>query len=163
MLTPRHVMFGARGGLVAGFWASALVLMGPWQGVGRPVGVSDWLAHVIAFGLLVALASLAFPNRRRNDIAIALLLLAGGVEAVRIFTGQAGASLADWASDALGVAIIHFAGQIETVRSLARRAPYQTFQEIRSSDRRRGRRKSKRSKASIGSAGAGDLNASTRA
>jgi hypothetical protein len=147
MLTPRHVVFGARGGLLVGLWAAVMALAGPWHGLGAKIGVNGWLTHVIVFGALVALAYLAFPKRRRNDIAMALVLLAGAAEALQLFAGHTGVTLADWGADALGVATIHFAGQIENVRRLARHAPYTTFHEIRSADRRRGRRKSARAKA----------------
>src|SRR4051812_12711068 len=132
MLTPRHVMFGARGGLLAAAWIAVMVLAGPWQGVGRSLGINDWLTHALAFGALVALAYLAFPHRRRNDIAVALVVLAGAAEAVQVFAGHPGASLSNWAGDAFGVGIIHLAGHIETVRSAARRTPHHTFQQIRS-------------------------------
>lgn len=146
MLTPRHVMFAARGGLLVGIWAAVMALAGPWQGFGAKVGLNDWLAHVLAFGALVALAYLAFPKRRRNDIALALVLLAGLAEAYQLFAGQTGAALGDWGADALGVAIIHFTGQIENVRRLARQSPYMSFREIRAADRRRGRRKPARAR-----------------
>jgi hypothetical protein len=139
-------MFGARGGLLVGIWAAVMALAGPWQGLGAKVGLDDRLTHVLAFGALVALAYLAFPKRRRNDIALALVLLAGVAEAYRLFAGQTGVALVDWGADALGVAIIHFAGQIESVRRLARQAPYTSFRDIRAADRRRGRRKPARAR-----------------
>lgn len=147
MLTPRHVMFAARGGLLAAAWMAAMVLAGPWQGLGPSIGINVWLTHTLAFGALVALAYLAFPHRRRNDIAVALVVLAGAAEALQVIAGHPGASLANWGGDALGVGIIHFTGQIETVRSAARRTPHHTFKQIRSADRRRGRGRAAKSKA----------------
>jgi hypothetical protein len=147
MLTPGHVVLGARGGLIVGVSITALLTSGLMRGV--DFGLGQTPAHAIGFGGLLALAYLACPRLRRNDIALALVLIAGGVEAVQPGAGRASIMQA-WAADAAGLAIIHFAGQIENVRRLARRAPYQTFQDIRRHDRRRRRRQlSSRSQAPI--------------
>jgi VanZ family protein len=139
MLTPNHVVTLARTALVGGAVTAAVLMLGPWPGLEQAFGLSDKAAHAIAFGGLTALSFLAFPRMRRNDLALAAVMLGASVEVAQLFAIQRSASFGDLGADALGVAIIHVASHIESFRSMARKRGYLTFDEIAQQDRRRGR------------------------
>ena len=80
MLTPNHVVTTARAVLVVGALTAAVLMLGPWPGLEQVFGLSDKAAHAMAFGGLVAVSFLAFPRMRRNDLAIAAVLLGASVE-----------------------------------------------------------------------------------
>lgn len=136
MLKPTHFVVAARVTLVLGGLAVAVLALGPFQGAERIVGLNDKAAHAIAFGGLLAVAFLAFPRMRRNDLAIAALVLGAGVEVAQLFGGRS-ASLLDWLADAAGVLTIYGASMIETIRKMAREKGDMTFAEIAATDRRR--------------------------
>lgn len=140
MLKPSHFVIAARGVLVMGGLAVAVLALGPFQGAERLVGLSDKTAHALAFGGLLAVSFLAFPRSRRSDLAIAALVLGAGVEIAQLF-GHRSASLLDWLADAAGVATIYGASMIETVRKMARDHGGKTFAEIAALDRRRAPRR----------------------
>ncbi|AAK24170.1 VanZ family protein [Caulobacter vibrioides] len=140
MLKPTHFVVAARVTLVLGGLAVAVLALGPFQGAERIVGLNDKAAHAIAFGGLLAVSFLAFPRMRRNDLAIAALVLGAGVEVAQLFGGRS-ASLLDWLADAAGVLTIYGASMIETVRKMAREQGDMTFAEIAATDRRRARRR----------------------
>jgi VanZ family protein len=139
MLTPNHVVKLARIALVGGAVTAAVLMLGPWPGLEQAFGLSDKAAHAIAFGGLTALSFVAFPRMRRNDLALAAILLGASIEVAQLFATQRSASFGDLGADALGVAIIHFASHIESFRSTARKRGYFTFDEIAQQDRRRRR------------------------
>lgn len=138
MLKPSHFVVAARVTLVLGALAVAVLALGPFQGAERIFGLNDKAAHAIAFGGLLAVSFLAFPRMRRNDLAMAALVLGAGVEVAQLFGGRS-ASVLDWLADAAGIATIYGASMIETVRKLARDQGEKTFAEIAALDRRRAR------------------------
>lgn len=140
MLKPTHFVVAARVTLVLGGLAVAVLALGPFQGAERIVGLNDKAAHAIAFGGLLAVSFLAFPRMRRNDLAIAALVLGAGVEVAQLFGGRS-ASLLDWMADAAGVVTIYGASMIETVRKLVREQGDKTVAEIAALDRRQARRR----------------------
>ncbi|MCY1648217.1 VanZ family protein [Caulobacter sp. SL161] len=140
MLKPTHFVVAARVTLVLGGLSVAVLALGPFQGAERIVGLNDKAAHAIAFGGLLAVSFLAFPRMRRNDLAIAALVLGAGVEVAQLFGGRS-ASLLDWLADAAGVLTIYGASMIETVRKMVREQGDMTFAEIAAADRRRARRR----------------------
>lgn len=140
VLKPNHFVIAARGVLLMGALAFAVLALGPFQGAERLVGLNDKTAHALAFGGLLAVSFLAFPRSRRSDLAIAALVLGAGVELAQYF-GHRSASLLDWLADAAGVATIYGASMIETVRKMARDHGDKTFAEITALNRRRARRR----------------------
>lgn len=136
MLKPNYFVITARGLLLIGGLAVAVLALGPFQGAERLIGLGDKSAHAIAFGGLLAVSFLAFPRSRRSDLAIAALVLGAGVEVAQLL-GHRSASPLDWLADAAGVATIYGASMIETVRKMARGHGHKTFAEIAASDRRR--------------------------
>jgi VanZ family protein len=141
MLTPNHVVTTARAVLVAGALTAAVLMLGPWPGLEQVFGLSDKAAHAIAFGGLVAVSFLAFPRMRRNDLAIAAVLLGASVEVAQMFTSDRSASISDLLADTAGVGVVYLASHIENLRALARQRGTATFAEIAAQDRRRGARR----------------------
>ncbi|WP_165188419.1 VanZ family protein [Caulobacter soli] len=141
MLTPNHVVTTARAVLVAGALTAAVLMLGPWPGLEQVFGLSDKAAHALCFGGLVAVSFLAFPRMRRNDLALAAVLLGASVEIAQLFTSDRSGSIADLMADTAGVAVILLASHIENLRSLARKRGEATFAEIAAQDRRRGGRR----------------------
>jgi hypothetical protein len=141
MLTPNHVVTTARAVLVGGALTAATLMLGPWPGLEQVFGLSDKAAHAIAFGGLLAVSFLAFPRMRRNDLALAAVMLGASVEVAQMFTADRSASFSDLFADSLGVGVIYLASHIENLRSLARKRGGATFVEIAAQDRRRGARR----------------------
>lgn len=141
MLTPNHVVTTARTVLVVGALTAAVLMLGPWPGLEQVFGLSDKAAHAIAFGALVAVSFLAFPRMRRNDLAIAAIMLGASVEVAQLFTADRSASIGDLLADTAGVSIIYLASHIENLRALARQRGAATFADIAAQDRRRGARR----------------------
>ena len=141
MLTPNHVVTTARAVLVAGALTAAVLMLGPWQGLDQAFGLSDEAAHANAFGGLVAVSFLAFPRMRRNDLALAAVLLGAGVEVAQLFTPDRSGTISDLAADAAGVGVVYLASHIENLRALARQRGSATFVDIAAQDRRRGARR----------------------
>jgi len=141
MFKPAHVVTAARLALLIGSLVVTTLALGPFQGVERLVGLNDKMAHALAFGGLLAIAFLAFPRSRRNDLMVAALILGAAVEVAQMFDHRE-ASLLDWLADAAGVWIVYAASMIETVRKMAREQGDTTFADIAAMDRRRARRRS---------------------
>src|SRR6187431_154169 len=104
MLTPNHVVTIARAVLACGVLTAAVLMLGPWPGLEQVFGLSDKAAHAIAFGGLLAVSFLAFPRMRRNDLALAAVLLAASVEVAQLFTADRSSSIGDVLAGAAGVA-----------------------------------------------------------
>lgn len=138
MFKPVHFVTAARVALVTGSLLVAVLALGPFQGAERYFGLNDKAAHALAFGGLLAVSFLAFPRMRRNDLAIAALVLGAAVEVAQLF-GHRSASVLDWLADAAGVAVIYGASMIETVRKMAREQGEMTFAQIAALDRRQER------------------------
>jgi VanZ family protein len=141
MLTPNHVVTTARAVLVAGSLTAAVLMLGPWQGLEQGFGLSDEAAHAIAFGGLVAVSFLAFPRMRRNDLALAAVLLGASVEVAQLFTAYRSGTISDLLADTAGVGVVYLASHIENLRAMARQRGSATFAEIAAQDRRRGVRR----------------------
>ena len=141
MLTPNHVVTTARVVLTVGAICAAVLMLGPYQGLEHVFGLSDKVAHALAFGALLAVSFIAFPRMRRGDLAIAAVLLGASVEVAQMFTPDRSASFGDLAADSIGVCVIHFASQIESLRALARQRGGASFSDILAQDRRRGARR----------------------
>lgn len=141
MLTPNHVVTTARAVLVVGALTAAVLMLGPWPGLEQVFGLSDKAAHALCFGGLVAVSFLAFPRMRRNDLAVAAILLGASVEVAQLFTADRSASIGDLLADTAGVAVVYLASHIENLRALARQRGAATFAEIAAQDRRRGARR----------------------
>lgn len=140
MLKPAHFVIAARATLLAGALTVAVLTLGPFQGAESHFGLTDKEAHAIAFGGLLAVSFLAFPRMRRNDLALAALVLGGAVEVAQIIAHRDG-NIPDWLADAAGILVVYGAGMIETVRKLAREHGDLSFAEIFAMDRRRARRR----------------------
>ena len=108
--------------------------------VERLFGLSDKTAHAIAFGGLLAVSFLAFPRMRRNDLALAALVLGAATEVAQIIAHRDG-NFPDWLADAFGIVVVHGASMIESVRKMARDQGDLTFAQIAAMDRRRIRRR----------------------
>src|SRR6187402_3530178 len=105
MLTPNHVVTIARAVLACGVLTAAVLMLGPWPGLERVFGLSDKAAHAIAFGGLVAVSFLAFPRLRRNDLALAAVMLGASVEVAQLFTSDRSGSFSDLFADTAGVGV----------------------------------------------------------
>ena len=140
MFKPVHFVTAARAVLLVGCLTVAVLTLGPFQGLEQVFGLNDKAAHAIAFGGLLAISFLAFPRMRRNDLAIAALVLGAAVEVAQLFDHRS-ASVLDWLADAAGILAVHGASMIETVRKMAREQGDLTFAQIAATDRRRGRRR----------------------
>ncbi|MBO9708455.1 MAG: VanZ family protein [Caulobacter sp.] len=141
MLTPNHVVTTARAVLIAGALAAAVLMLGPYQGLEQVFGLTDKTAHALAFGGLLAVSFVAFPRMRRNDLAVAAVLLGASVEIAQIFDPGRSASFGDLAADTVGVAIVHLCAHIEGLRAMARQNGDVSFKTLASQDRRRRRRR----------------------
>ena len=141
MLTPNHVVTTARAVLVAGALTAAVLMLGPWPGLEHVFGLSDKAAHALCFGGLVAVSFLAFPRMRRNDLALAAVLLGASVEVAQLFTTDRSGSILDLLADTAGVGAVLLTSHIENLRTLARQRGSATFAEIAAQDRRRGARR----------------------
>lgn len=140
MFKPVHFVAAARLALLVGSLTVAVLTLGPFQGLEQVFGLSDKAAHAIAFGGLLAVSFLAFPRMRRNDLAIAALVMGAAVEVAQIIAHRDG-NIPDWLADAAGILTVYGAGMIETVRKMAREQGDLTFVQIAAMDRRRGRRR----------------------
>lgn len=119
MLTPNLIVIAARAVLTLGAVTAAVLMLGPFQGLEQAFGLTDTVAHAVAFGGLTALAFVAFPRMRRADLAVAALILGGAVEIAQLLGGRS-ASLTDWTADAAGILALYGATLIEGGRKLAR-------------------------------------------
>lgn len=141
MLTPNHVVIAAKAVLFIGAASAVTLMLGPFQGLEEAFGLSDKAAHALAFGGLTAMAFLAFPKMRRNDLAIAAILLGASAEIAQLFAHRS-ASFTDFAADVAGIAVVYLASHIEAVRRDARERGAMRFSDISAQRQRRRRRKS---------------------
>jgi hypothetical protein len=139
MFKPVHFVAAARLALLAGSLTVAVLTLGPFQGAEANFGLSDKAAHAIAFGGLLAVSFLAFPKMRRNDLAVAALVMGAAIEVAQVIAHRDG-NIPDWLADAFGILTIYGASMIETVRKMARDQGELSFAQIAALDRRRGRR-----------------------
>ena len=136
MTTPRQVVALARV-LFIGF---ALVLtgalLGPFQGAEKHIGLSDVVAHVLAFyGLSVAILAVA-PRSRREDLALIVVAFAIATEVIQGVTGR-NMSLWDFGADMGGLVAAMLPSYVDRLRYLVRTQPDLDFAIIAAEDRRR--------------------------
>ncbi|MDG2530621.1 VanZ family protein [Caulobacter endophyticus] len=141
MLTPNHVVTAAKAVLFLGAATAMTLMLGPFQGLEEAFGLNDKAAHALAFGGLTSVAFLAFPKMRRNDLAIAAILLGASAEIAQLFAHRS-ASFTDFAADVAGIAVVYLASHIESVRRDARERGAMRFSDISAQRQRRRRRRS---------------------
>ena len=123
----------ARVFLAAASLTCAVGMVGPFQGIEHALIPWDKAAHFIAFYGVTSLLFMAFPKRRRLDLA--MLAMLGGC-AIEILQGAAGrdSELGDVVANSCGALAVLAPGYLEQARAGLRqdRAP---------ADRRRERRR----------------------
>lgn len=105
----------------ATFWLATLALLvltlvpGHYLPEKGPFNFWDKAQHGLAFAVLTALGLWAWPQRALHlRLALALVALGGGIEGAQHLTGWRHGEWADWAADALGVALVALAWRIRT-------------------------------------------------
>lgn len=136
MLTPHRTLQMLRAATVFAVVALLILTLGPFEGLEARFGLSDGLAHAVAFYGLTLLAFAVAPRTRRTDLAVAMLALGLTIELAQALVGRT-LSLSDLLADAAGVGAATAPALIERFRDAARRRPYLTFTAIRERDRRR--------------------------
>jgi hypothetical protein len=145
MFTYNHLVLLARVVLFIGGAAALTLMLGPWAGLEHVFGLTDKAAHAIAFGALVAVSFIAFPRMRRNDLAIAAVMIGGCIEVAQMASIYRAASTSDLLADSLGVAVVWLCSQIEGLRSMARTNGYASIAD----EPKRNRRRSRRSRSAV--------------
>lgn len=136
MVTPRRLVELLRSAAILAVVVLTVLLLGPFQGLERHLGLNDAAAHAIAFyAVTVGLFAIA-PDHRRTDLALAALAFGVVIESGQALTGRS-LSLNDLAWDGAGIAAALLPGLVERLRHLARVAPDQDFAALRGADRRR--------------------------
>jgi len=111
------------------------LMLGPFQGAEQAFGLTDTMAHAIAFyGLSIGLF-VCLPHWRRTDLAIFAMAIGLAVEILQGATGRS-ASAVDLMADGLGVVAATLPGLVERLRHHARSNPYMSFADIGKLDRR---------------------------
>lgn len=136
ILTPRHLLIAGRLTAALTVLLATVLMLGPFQGLERSLGLSDAVAHAIAFYLLTVMAFLVAPRARRTDLWIMVMAFGVAVEIIQGFTGRS-ASLADLMADAFGATAAILPGLVERLRTDVRRHPYMSYRDIARLDRRR--------------------------
>ena len=139
-LKPRHIVPVARGVLFLGVLAVVASTLGPFAGAEEILGMSDKVAHAVAFGALLMVAFFAFPFRRRFDMMLIALAIGAGVEIAQTYVART-SSLSDWAADAVGIYAVYAVSMIERWRWMIREQGALTFAEIAAMDARRASRR----------------------
>ncbi|AQR63374.1 hypothetical protein BZG35_05550 [Brevundimonas sp. LM2] len=117
-------------------------MLGPFQGAEKAFGLTDTMAHAIAFYALSMGLFLCFPRWRRTDLAIVAMAIGVAVEVLQGMTGRS-ASVHDLLADGAGVLAATLPGLVERLRHQVRSNPYMSFADIRRYDRRTRRRRVK--------------------
>lgn len=139
-LKPRHIVPVARGALVVGGLAVVALTLGPFANAEEIFGMSDKVAHAVAFGALLMIAFFAFPFRRRFDMMLIALAIGAVVEIAQTYVART-SSLADWVADAVGIYGVYAVSMIERWRWMIREQGALTFAEIAAMDARRASRR----------------------
>lgn len=135
MLTPRRLVTFLRLAAVACGIGLTVLLLGPFQGLERHLGLDDTAAHAIAFyAVTVGLFAVA-PHHRRTDLALAAFAFGVLIEIAQGLTGRS-LSIVDLAWDSAGILAALAPGQVERLRHLIRAAPDQSFATLRALDSR---------------------------
>ena len=105
--------------LVLAFATCAIGMIGPFQGVEEALIPWDKAAHFIAFYALTCLLLVAYPTRRRFDLALLAVMAGAGIEvAQRVFGRDAG--VGDVLANAAGAAAVLLPVHVEGWRAQAR-------------------------------------------
>jgi len=136
MVTPRHLLIAFRLAFASGAGLLAVLILGPFQGLERSFGMTDTVAHALAFYLATLGLFLVAPMRRRDDLALFVIAAALAVEIIQPFVGRSMA-LSDFLAGVGGVMAAYAPGRVEQFRQTVRRHPHSSFGEILALDRRR--------------------------
>lgn len=121
-MTPKGLRSISRICLVAAAVGAGALLLGPFARIEERILLTDKEAHLLGFYGLSLLCYVAFPHRRRNDLAASLILLAGASELVQAMVGRDG-DLWDWVADVAGVSLTLAPLIAENMRRAMREAP----------------------------------------
>lgn len=94
-----------RAGATAGAVMLIALMLGPFQGLERRVGMTDVLAHAVGFAIITAAILLNLPRLGRLPAAGLALALGITVELLQAQLGRS-ASLSDLAADLVGIALV---------------------------------------------------------
>lgn len=111
----------ARLALGAGALVVTIGMVGPFQGAEEAFVPWDKAAHFIAFYSLTSALFVAFPKRRRLDLAFLAVLGGSATEVAQLLSGR-DAELGDVLADAIGAAAVLAPMYIEQIRAGARAA-----------------------------------------
>lgn len=114
------------------------LMLGPFEGLERRLGLDDVQAHALGFYGMALLLYLVAPDRRRSDLSIALFGIGVLIELAQGMTGRT-MSLADVCANGLGIAAAYAPGLAEQLRRQVRRHPHEAITAFRRADRRRRR------------------------
>lgn len=139
-MTPAFLVSLSRIVLSGGACILAVLLLGPFQGLERAIGLSDIAAHATAFyaGTLAILA--AAPRWRRGDLTLIILSAAILSEIAQAFTGRS-ASFGDLLADVAGMTAALAPWFVDELRRHARRNPDVSIATLLHADRRRREKK----------------------
>jgi VanZ family protein len=115
MVSPGNYNVAARVLLVGGALVCGICMLGPFQGLERAIVPWDKAAHVIAFYGFTTLLLVAFPDRRRFDLAMLATLCGCGLELAQRLTGR-DAELADMSANAIGALAVVMPIYLERLR-----------------------------------------------
>jgi hypothetical protein len=138
-MTPRTLTTAVRAAGVAAGVGALWALTGPFRYSDLGLPFPDFVAHGLLFYGLAALMMGALPRSRTADLALALVVIAGGSEVLQALVGR-DMGWGDFLGDSAGVAAAVAPTWLAGFRRLAREHPDATFAELRAMDRRRGRR-----------------------
>lgn len=94
-----------RAGTTLGALALIALMLGPFQGLERRVGMTDVLAHAVGFAIITAAILLNLPRLGRLPAAGLALALGIAIEGLQAMLGRS-ASLADLLADLVGIVVI---------------------------------------------------------
>lgn len=118
-MTPPAPRIIARFCLVLAAGVCAIGMIGPFQGVEEALIPWDKAAHFVAFYGLTTLLFLAFPFRRRIDLACMAALAGAAIELAQAMSGR-DADAGDILANSLGVCAVLGPTFIEPLRALSR-------------------------------------------
>lgn len=118
-MTPPAPHIVARVCLGLGATVCAVGMVGPFQGVEEAFIPWDKAAHFLAFYGLTALLFLAFPRRRRVDLACMAAFAGAAVELAQAMSGR-DADVGDIIANALGACAVLGPTFIEPLRARSR-------------------------------------------
>ena len=138
-MTPTHTLSLFRGGLAIGLAGLLWLLLNPVEGAEAAFGLSDGVAHALAFYALTLCLFAAAPKHRRSDLAALMIGLAGATEAGQALVGR-DPGLRDLTANVAGIMAAYAPGLIERFRHHLRAHPHRSWTEIRADDGRQSAR-----------------------